>query len=171
MDEVKNFQRTNLTNVTANYWEYYGGRANFEYWNSQAGKKLFEYGLDANPPRAARVYALLHIAHYDATIACWDAKYAYWDARPAMLDPTITTIFATPNHPSYPSSHGCQSSAPAGGAVGALPARGGPVRRHRRRGQHVAHRGAASTSAAIRSAAEAIGRQVADLVMARAGSA
>jgi membrane-associated phospholipid phosphatase len=169
LDEVKNFQRTNLTNVTASYWEYYGGRANFEYWNSQAGKKLFEYRLAANPPRAARVYALLHIAHYDATVACWDAKYAYWDARPAQLDPAITTVFATPNHPSYPSSHGCQSSAPAGVLSALFP---------REAAQFAATVAEVSTSRIaagihVRSdqtAAEAIGRQVADLVLARAGA-
>ena len=29
--ELKNFQRTNLTNLTASYWEYFGGRAAFDY--------------------------------------------------------------------------------------------------------------------------------------------
>ena len=103
--EVKQYARTNLTNLTASYWEYYGGRAAFEYWNDLASKKIFEYRLDTNPPRAARVYALVNIASYDALIAGWDAKYAYWYPRPQMVDPAITTTFVTPNHPSYPSSH------------------------------------------------------------------
>ena len=38
-------------------------------------------------------------------IACWDAKYTYWAIRPNQLDPTITTLFPNPNHPSYPSAH------------------------------------------------------------------
>jgi hypothetical protein len=117
--EVKQYARTNLTNLTASYWEYYGGRANFEFWNEQAGKKLFEYQLDANPPRAARVYALMDIAYADAHIACWDAKYAYWAPRPHMVDPTLTTVFTTPNHPSYPSAHSCISGA-AGALLGRL---------------------------------------------------
>src|SRR5439155_2105616 len=114
--EVKNYPRTNLTNLTASFWEYYGGRGGFEYWNDQASRKIFEYRLDDNPPRAARVYALINIAFLDAGIACWDAKYAYWAPRPQMVDPAITTVFVTPNHPSYPSAHSCL----AGGVTGVL---------------------------------------------------
>jgi membrane-associated phospholipid phosphatase len=75
---------------------------------------IFEYRLDANPPRAARVYALLNLAWIDAGIACWDAKYTYWAPRPQMADPAITTVFVTPNHPSYPSAHSCFAGASAG---------------------------------------------------------
>jgi hypothetical protein len=117
--EVKNYQRTNLTNLTASHWEYYGGRASFEYWNDQASKKVFEYRLDTNPPRAARVHALVNVAYADALIACWDAKYTYWWPRPYMLDPTITPVFVTPNHPGYPSAHSCLSGA-AGAVLGRL---------------------------------------------------
>jgi membrane-associated phospholipid phosphatase len=113
--EVKNFRRTNLTNITASYWEYYGGRAIFEYWNGHTGRKIFEYRLDGNAPRAARLYALVHVGLYDAGVACWDAKYAYWAIRPFQLDPTLTTVFVTPNHPSFPSAHSCYS-----GAAGAI---------------------------------------------------
>lgn len=111
LDEVKNYPRTNLTNLTAAYWEYYGFRGNFEYWNLSATRRLYDDRLDGNAPRAARVYALLSVAHHDAHIACWDAKYTYWAARPAQLDPAITPLFVTPNHPSYPSGHGCLSAA------------------------------------------------------------
>jgi membrane-associated phospholipid phosphatase len=117
--EVRNYPRTNLTNLIASYWEYYGGRAIFEFWNDQAGKKIFEYRLADNPPRAARIYALLNVAFADAFIACWDAKYAYWAPRPQMVDPAITTVFVTPNHPGYPSAHSCLSGA-AGGILGLL---------------------------------------------------
>ena len=44
-------------------------------------------------------------------VACWDAKYAYWAIRPFQLDPDVKTLFATPNHPSYPAAHGCGSAA------------------------------------------------------------
>jgi membrane-associated phospholipid phosphatase len=105
--EVKNYPRTNATNVLAAYWEYNGGRAFFEFWNDQAGKKLFEERLADNAPRAALVYALLNVALHDAGVACWDAKYTYWAPRPIHVDPSVTTVFATPNHPSYPSAHSC----------------------------------------------------------------
>jgi membrane-associated phospholipid phosphatase len=112
--EVRDYPRTNLTNLTASFWEYYGGRASFEYWNDLATRAIDDYHLDQDPPAGARVYATADVAFADAVIACWDAKYAYWEARPAMLDPSITTVFATPNHPSYPSAHSCISGSYAG---------------------------------------------------------
>jgi membrane-associated phospholipid phosphatase len=110
--ELKTFERTNLTNLTASYWEYYGGRASFELYTNQLSRKLFEERLDRNPPRAARAYALMDVALYDVFVACWDAKYAFWAIRPFMLDAAVTTVFVTPNHPSYPAAH-----ASVGGAM------------------------------------------------------
>jgi len=40
-------------------------------------------------------------------------KYAYWAIRPNQLDPSITTLFPNPNHPSYPSAHAALSGAQA----------------------------------------------------------
>jgi membrane-associated phospholipid phosphatase len=100
--EVRNYPRTFETNATAFYWQ--SGRSN---WNNVIDQKIFEYRLDTDPPRAARVYALAYIAAYDATVACWDAKYTYWAIRPFMLG--VTPLFPTPNHPSYPAAHGCYS--------------------------------------------------------------
>ena len=100
--EVRNYPRTFESNATAFYWQ--SGRSN---WNNVIDQKIFEYRLDVNPPRAARVYALASIAAYDATVACWDAKYTYWAIRPFMLG--VTPLFPTPNHPSYPAAHGSLS--------------------------------------------------------------
>jgi len=112
---LKDFPRTPKSNADALFWEYAsGGTRNYWFWNEQANKKILEYRLDADPPRAARAYALESIAAYDSGVACWDAKYAYWAIRPFQLDPTLTTVFPTPNHPSYPAAHGCFSSAAAG---------------------------------------------------------
>jgi membrane-associated phospholipid phosphatase len=111
--EVKNFARTNTTNITAAFWEYYGGLRVHRYWHTQLTQKIAEYRLDANPPRAARAYALLSVAQYDAAIACFDAKYAYWAPRAFQLDPTLTTVVTTPNHPSYPAAHGTLGAANA----------------------------------------------------------
>ena len=108
--EVKNFPRSipaagaffNTTRL-AFFWQ--GASAAIKPWNDLTTQKISEYRLDTNPPRAARVYALVSIAFYDSLIACWDAKYTYWAIRPNQLDPTITTLFPNPNHPSYPSAH------------------------------------------------------------------
>jgi membrane-associated phospholipid phosphatase len=114
--EVKNVVRTPQTNAAAFFWEYgAGGTRSYWFWNEQATKRILEYRLDANPPRAARVYALESIAYYEALVACWDAKYTYWAIRPFQLDPAFTPLFTTPNHPSYPSAHSCVS-----GAAGAM---------------------------------------------------
>ena len=59
------------------------------------------------------MYALESVAYYDAAVACLDAKYTYWSIRPFQLDPTFRPLFTTPNHPSYPSAHGCLSGAAA----------------------------------------------------------
>lgn len=114
LDELKNIQRTPKMNVDAFFNEYAaGGARNYWFWNEQAGKKLLEYRLDDNLPRAARVYALFSIAYYDSAVACWDAKYAYWAVRPFQLDPAFQPIFKTPNHPSYPAAHACLSNTAA----------------------------------------------------------
>ena len=51
------------------------------------------------------------VAEFDSIVACWDAKFAYWGMRPNQLDAAITTLFRTPNHPSYPAAHACDSAA------------------------------------------------------------
>jgi membrane-associated phospholipid phosphatase len=74
-------------------------------WEPELTQKLFEYRLDANPPRSARAYALVSIAGYDATVACWEAKFHYWTARPNQFDPEISTVLPTYPIPDYPSGH------------------------------------------------------------------
>ena len=51
------------------------------------------------------------LAQHDATLACWDTKYTYLEKRSTMFDPAITSLFATPAHPSYPSGHACVGGA------------------------------------------------------------
>lgn len=100
---VKNYARTFNSNQKAYWWQSAEGR---ETWNfGMASKWMFEDGLQANAPRAARVYALLAAAHYDTFIASQDAKFAYWYVRPHQLDSGIAPLFAAPNFPSYPSNH------------------------------------------------------------------
>lgn len=114
MDELRRFQRTPKHIADAFFWEYaVGGPRNYQFWNDQISRKVLEYRLDGNPPRAARAYAIVSVAFYDSTVACWDAKYTYWAIRPFQLDPNFKPIFTTPNHPSYPAAHGCLSTSAA----------------------------------------------------------
>ena len=59
--------------------------------------------------RTARALATMHMAGFDALVACHDSKYVYWVPRPVQADPTITEAIGLPNHPSYPSNHACIS--------------------------------------------------------------
>jgi hypothetical protein len=97
-----------VSNAAAFYWQ--SPRSD---WILTADDYIAQYHLDGDPPRAARVDALLSIAAFDAAVACWDAKYTYWEARPSQLDPDIHPLFPQPVHPSYPAAHGCVSGAQA----------------------------------------------------------
>jgi len=110
MGEVKEAAKNPRAKREAYYWAI---TSLPRYWNDLAALKMFEYKLDRNPPRAARVYALLSAAYYDSLIACWDAKYAYWGARPFQFDPEFKPLITTPNFPGYPSGHAMLSGTAA----------------------------------------------------------
>lgn len=77
--------------------------------------------LDEN----ARLFALLTTVNTDSLIVCWDSKYDYSFWRPVTAipagdtddnpgtasDPAWLPLLTTPNHPEYPSAHGCFSTA------------------------------------------------------------
>jgi membrane-associated phospholipid phosphatase len=58
-----------------------------------------------SPIRASRAIALLHVAMYDAIVACWDAKYAYNQPSPVHASTSIKPLVLVPQFPSYPSEH------------------------------------------------------------------
>lgn len=79
-----------------------------------------------NIERTARLLAMGDMVVADAGIACWDSKYNYSFWRPVQAirgagldgnpmtepDASWTPFLApTPNHPEYPSAHGCLTSA------------------------------------------------------------
>ena len=74
-------------------------------WGPELAQKLFEYRWDTNPPRAARAYALVSVASFDATVAVGTPSSIYWTARPNQFDSTMTTILPTYPIPDYPSGH------------------------------------------------------------------
>ena len=106
---VKNLTRTNDTNHLAWFWQ----PGFFQEWLDQVNEEIFQNHLDLNAPRAARAYAYQAVAQHDATLACWDSKYTYLELRPSQADPMITSVFANPQHPGYPSGHACASGASA----------------------------------------------------------
>jgi membrane-associated phospholipid phosphatase len=104
--EVKGFARTPRTTGLALMWQYgsSGNPATVVNWIRQASQKLMEERLDANAPFATRIYSMLSVGLNDIWIANQDGKYAYWAPRPGQVDPSLTTVFPTPNHPTYPSN-------------------------------------------------------------------
>jgi len=114
LEELRAVERTPRRVAAALFWEYAaGGARSYQFWNELLGRTLLEHRLADNAPQAARAYALVNVALYDAGVACWDAKYAFWAIRPVQLDPSVRPLFATPNHPSYPSGHSCFGTAAA----------------------------------------------------------
>jgi PAP2 superfamily len=76
-----------------------------------------QHGMDLVD--TARLLAMGMLVTADAGMACWDAKYTYQFWRPITAirndptapDPTWSPLLTTPNHPEYPSAHGCVTSA------------------------------------------------------------
>jgi membrane-associated phospholipid phosphatase len=105
---VRTFARTFTTNYKAFYWQSPDGLSIWPY--RYADKWMFEDGLHLNPPRVARVYALIAAAFFDAFIASQDGKFTYWYLRPHQLDAGIVPLFPVPPFPSYPSNHSTYSA-------------------------------------------------------------
>ena len=108
--DVRNFPRNQAaftTNAKAFYWQSNPGA------HPWAHLELNRWVMEdrENAPRAARAYALLGVAAFDAFIASQDGKFTYWYLRPQMNDPNIVPLFAAPNFPSYPSNHSTFSAA------------------------------------------------------------
>ena len=57
----------------------------------------------ANPPYAARAYAYVAAAQYDALVAAWHYKKLYNRAAPYNVDATVTSLIPKSDLPSYPS--------------------------------------------------------------------
>lgn len=113
--EIKNFMRTPRTTGLALGVQYgvYGGPGGYIPALRDISQRIFEERLDHNAPWSARAYAMLAVANMDIFITNQDAKFAFWSARPFQLDPSITTVFPTPNFPSYPSNRAAFSAASA----------------------------------------------------------
>ena len=72
-----------------------------------------------------RLLAMGTMVTTDAGMACFDSKYTYRFWRPitairnagidgnpdTAADPNWSPLTTTPNHPEYPSQHGCSTSA------------------------------------------------------------
>jgi hypothetical protein len=117
--EVRGYSdtRTPEQQRIAEFWAMATGSLAAGYWSTVADSLITRDRL--SEADAAHALALMNMAAWDANVACHDAKYTYWLARPTQMDKQITLAIALPNHPSYPSNHGCLSGA-AGAMLGTL---------------------------------------------------
>ncbi len=121
----------------------------------------------ANPPYAARAYAYIAAAQYDALVACWHYKKLYNRPAPFMVDATIKTQVSQSALPSYPSE-----AAVLAGVTSEMMKLFFPTEIANIQMKAEAHeRSALMSGAATRSdivAGEALGRQIANVFIAKA---
>jgi membrane-associated phospholipid phosphatase len=120
--EVRHISDTRTPEQTAiaQYWASgYGAGGPAGYFGSVAVELATHRHLDER--KAARLFAVMHMAIMDASIGCYEAKYHYWFIRPHQADPAITIPVNRPNFPAYPSAHSCLSAAAAGVLAGFFP--------------------------------------------------
>jgi len=121
----------------------------------------------SNPPYAARAYAYVSAAQYDALVACWHYKTLYNRPAPYQVDSTVKALAGKHSLPSYPSEGAVLAGATAEMMQLLFPDEIANIQ------QKLAQQELSliASGAAARSdvtAGEALGRQVADLFIARA---
>jgi hypothetical protein len=118
-DEVRAYGSANSTVRTPDQ------QATAWFWNANTINQLNQTLRDAAIQHnldlvdTVRLLAMGELVPTDAGIACFDSKYHYLRWRPMTAiradgDPTDATwspLVATPNHPEYPSQHGCITAA------------------------------------------------------------
>ncbi|MYL29534.1 phosphatase PAP2 family protein [Halobacillus halophilus] len=98
-----------LTDHDIRIAKYWGEGPASKQWLPIADRLIDTYGVEA--PRAARMLGALFSGMNDAFVVCWSLKYKWLVPRPNQLDPSLSTVICTPDHPSYPSGHATISGA------------------------------------------------------------
>ncbi|PQV65168.1 PAP2 superfamily protein [Abditibacterium utsteinense] len=87
------------------------------FWNAGASLRWNAIARDlvtshnTAPPVAARLYAYLSIAQYDALVAAYRSKYRYNRLAPAQRDARLKPLIEAPADPSYPAEHATVAAA------------------------------------------------------------
>jgi len=111
--------RTPDQTATAYFWN----ANNINQFNQTMQNVVTQHAMDLAD--AAHLLAMGELVSTDAGIACFDSKYFYQSWRPitairnantdgnpgTTADPSWSPLLTTPNHPEYPSQHGCFTSA------------------------------------------------------------
>jgi membrane-associated phospholipid phosphatase len=121
----------------------------------------------ANPPYAARAYAYVSAAQYDALVACWYYKKLYNRAAPYANDNTIQAKVPTSTLPSYPSEAAVMAGVTAEMMKLLFPTEIANIEQKAHEQELAMMMAGAATRSDI-AAGEALGRQVAEAFIARA---
>jgi hypothetical protein len=120
----------------------------------------------SNPPYAARAYAYVSAAQYDALVACWHYKQLYNRPAPYLVDSTIKAYATRATLPSYPSEAAVLAGVTAEMMKLLFPDEIASIQQKLQEHElSVIESGAATRSDVT--AGEALGRQVAQLFIAR----
>ncbi len=133
--------------------------------NNPLAYPLFPF---TNPPYAARAYGYVAAAQYDALVACWYYKTKYNRAAPYNVDSTVAAKFINKsNLPSYPSETAVLAGVNAEMMKLLFPGEIANIQAKAVEAEQAAIMSGAASRADI-TAGEALGRQVAELFIARA---
>ena len=123
----------------------------------------------SNPPYAARAYAYVSAAQYDALVACWHYKTLYNRPAPYQVDSTVKALAAKTSLPSYPSEGAVLAGVTAEMMQLFFPDEIASIQQKLQQQEFsLIASGAAAPSDVT--AGEALGRQVADAFIARGRS-
>jgi len=121
----------------------------------------------SNPPYAARAYAYVSAAQYDALVACWYYKNKYKRAAPYQVDSTIKAMAGKPGLSSYPSEGAVLAGVTSEMMLLLFPDEIANVNQKLEQQELALIASGAATRSDV-TAGEALGRQIADVFIARA---
>ncbi|GAB1344082.1 phosphatase PAP2 family protein [Gemmatimonas sp.] len=123
----------------------------------------------ANPPYAARSYAYVAVAQYEALKAAWHYKYLYNRPAPSRTDAAVSTLVPSTELPSYPSEDAVLSGVTAEMLKNLFPGAVEEITRQAAEQREAALLSGKATASDI-AAGLALGKSVAAAVLARAAN-
>ena len=121
----------------------------------------------SNPPYAARAYAYVSAAQYDALVACWHYKTTFKRPAPYLVDSTIKAMAGKTTLPSYPSEGAVLAGVTAELMQLLFPDEIANIQQKLQQQEMTLIASGAATRSDV-TAGEALGRQVAEAFLARA---
>lgn len=162
LNELRSLQsgRNAASTRTAQFWN----QNSTVRWNEIARGLVMKY--KTAPPVAARQYAALSVAQYDGLVAAYKLKYKFKRASPSAIDSSIKPLFPDEVDPVYPSTHAVIAGASAR-ILAKFYAAEAPFLADKARENQESRLYAGLNFRSDIIAGDALGREVADKVLAR----